>query len=100
MPSIRTDFWMKPIPLRQFDWSAWYDDDEPNDNGTMAVCYGRTQQEAIADLFIAKPPACVDCDGKGGVVPGITCATCEGSGERPEGDSLDPVVIVNAQQVP
>lgn len=47
---IATDFWMKPIPPRQFDWSAWYDDDEPDDRGRMPVGYGATEQEAIENL--------------------------------------------------
>lgn len=94
MPRIRTNYWAKPIPIRQFDWSAWYDNDEPNDDGQMALGYGRTEQEAITDLFVVKPPACVDCDGNGGVLPCIECATCEGTGERPEGDPLDPIEIL------
>lgn len=49
-PRICTDFWAKPIPDRRFDWSAWYDDDEPNDVGGMAVGHGATEAEAIADL--------------------------------------------------
>ena len=43
---IRTEYWAKPIPLRQFDWSAvrdGYDGGDP-------VGYGRTEAEAIADL--------------------------------------------------
>jgi len=44
---IRPDYWPKPIPLRQFDWSAVTDNYEPGD----PVGYGRTQDEAIADLL-------------------------------------------------
>ena len=43
---IRTDFWMKPIPLRQFDWSAVTDDYEPG----HPIGYGKTEAEAISDL--------------------------------------------------
>ncbi len=46
-PRIKTDFWMKPIPLRQFDWSAW-DDRIGEDSPTG---YGATEQEAIDDLM-------------------------------------------------
>jgi hypothetical protein len=49
-PKIVTNFWMKPIPPRQFDWSAWRDGDEPNDDGQMTIGYGATEEEAIADL--------------------------------------------------
>lgn len=94
MPKIATSFWMKPIPLRQFDWQAWYDGDEPNDDGQMRHGDGRTQQEAIDALLSDHPPRCVDCNGKGGILPGIECATCEGSGERCADDPLDPIEII------
>jgi hypothetical protein len=50
---IRTDFWMKPIPARQFDWSAIDDDtyDGAPDAGPQAVGYGATEAEAVADLM-------------------------------------------------
>ena len=44
---IRPDYWPKPIPLRQFDWSAVTDNYEPGD----PVGYGKTQDEAVADLL-------------------------------------------------
>ncbi len=53
-PKIVTNYWAKPIPDRQFDWSAHYDGDEPND-GQMMVGYGKTKEEAIIDL--ARPSA-------------------------------------------
>lgn len=43
---ILTDYWAKPIPLRQFDWSATTDNYEPG----CPIGYGHTEQEAIADL--------------------------------------------------
>jgi hypothetical protein len=43
---IVTDCWMKPIPSRVFDWSAYLDGYEPGD----PVGYGPTEQQAIADL--------------------------------------------------
>jgi hypothetical protein len=48
---IVTSCWAKPIPVRQFDWQAHYDGDEPNDNGQMKCGHGRTEQEAIDDLL-------------------------------------------------
>jgi hypothetical protein len=50
MSKIITRYWAKPIPDRQFDWSAHYDGDEPNDDGQMMVGYGKTNEEAIIDL--------------------------------------------------
>jgi hypothetical protein len=49
-PNIVTNYWAKPIPDRQFDWSAHYDGDEPNDAGQMMAGYGQTKEEAIIDL--------------------------------------------------
>lgn len=46
LPRIVTEYWPKPIPLRQFDWSAVTDNYEPGD----AVGYGCTEAEAIDDL--------------------------------------------------
>lgn len=43
---IRTDYWAKPIPQRQFDWEAVTDNYEPG----QPIGYGRTEQEAIDDL--------------------------------------------------
>ncbi len=47
---IVTHYWAKPGALRLFDWEAWLADDEPSDNGQMAMGYGRTEEAAIADL--------------------------------------------------
>jgi hypothetical protein len=52
---IVTDFMYPPIPIRQFDWQAIYDGDEPNDAGGMDVGHGRTEAEAIADLTTNHP---------------------------------------------
>lgn len=43
---IVTSFWAKPIPPREFDWSATIDGYEPGD----PIGYGATEQEAIEDL--------------------------------------------------
>lgn len=55
---IRTDFWMKPIPIRTMDWQAVtddYDPGEPDEDGTYhgggPIGYGSTEVEAIADLM-------------------------------------------------
>lgn len=45
---IRTDYDPKPIPGRQFDWSAI--DDDTYDGEGCPIGYGRTEQEAIDDL--------------------------------------------------
>ena len=50
---IRTDYWRKPGPTNAFDWSATFDNDEPNDDGQMSVGYGATEQDAIEDLLIS-----------------------------------------------
>jgi len=47
---IVTEFWMKPVPVRDYDWIAYYDGDEPNDAGWMVHGTGRTEAAAIADL--------------------------------------------------
>jgi len=42
---IVTNYWPKPIPDRQFDWSAM------EDGGDERMCgYGCTEAEAVADL--------------------------------------------------
>ena len=42
---IITNYIFPPIPLRQFDWIAYYDGEEEGHVG-----FGRTEAEAIADL--------------------------------------------------
>ena len=44
---IITDHWAKPIPLRQFEWSATFADYE----GGGPIGYGTTEQAAIDDLL-------------------------------------------------
>lgn len=43
---IRTSFWAKPIPDRQFDWVAVTDNYEEG----HPVGFGATENEAIEDL--------------------------------------------------
>lgn len=45
--TIRTEYVFPPIPMRQFDWSAVFDNYEPG----CPIGYGRTEKEAIADLL-------------------------------------------------
>lgn len=47
---IVTNFWMKPIPLRQFDWSAVTDDYDGAEDSHDPIGYGATEEKAIADL--------------------------------------------------
>jgi hypothetical protein len=47
MAKIITDYWPKPIPPRQFDWTATFDGYEPG----APIGHGRTEPEAIADLL-------------------------------------------------
>ena len=49
---IHTSHDYPPIPMRQFDWSAHHDNyDGPGSYVYGAVGYGKTEQEAIADLL-------------------------------------------------
>lgn len=53
MRKIMTSYWAKPIPLRNFDWTAWYDGDEGPD--PYPIGYGSTEAEAIAELKLECP---------------------------------------------
>jgi hypothetical protein len=48
---IKTDYLRKPGPLRNFDWSAWWKDEESDGR----VGYGSTREEAIGDLAVNFP---------------------------------------------
>lgn len=83
MQKIITAHVFPPIPWRHFDWQAYYDGDEPDDDGGMCVGHGATEQEAIDDLVDTFPRQgegqCPDCFfmtpfGK------AHCASCEGTG--------------------
>jgi hypothetical protein len=45
---IKTDYWMKPIPDRRFDWCAV--DDDTYDGPGSPIGHGRNEAEAVADL--------------------------------------------------
>ena len=46
---IKTEYWAKPIPSRNFDWSAI--DDNTYDGPGCPIGHGATEQAAIADLM-------------------------------------------------
>lgn len=46
-PKIRTENIFPPIPVRQFDWMATFEDYEPSG----PIGYGHTEQRAIDDLL-------------------------------------------------
>lgn len=50
-PKIITTNVYPPIPIRSFDWCAYYDGDE--ERGEYG--YGKTEQEAIAELLDLYP---------------------------------------------
>lgn len=47
-PIVRTEYVHPPIPIRQFDWLAWYDGEEDEH---MASGRGPTEAAAVADLI-------------------------------------------------
>jgi hypothetical protein len=59
---IRVDYWMKPIPLRRFDYIAMYANDD-GDSGVYGE--GATEAAAVLDLIENHPrpehPACPAC---------------------------------------
>ena len=44
--TIRTSFWLKPIPFRLYDWEATTDNYEPG----HPIGFGATEADAIRDL--------------------------------------------------
>lgn len=46
--TLHTNYWAKPIPPRQFDWSATLGSYEPGD----PIGYGSTEADAVYDLFM------------------------------------------------
>ena len=49
--TIRIHFEYPPIPTRDCDYLASFDDDEPDDDGHMLVGVGRTPWDAVFDLL-------------------------------------------------
>jgi hypothetical protein len=51
---IKTEYWAKPSPERQWDWSALRPDvydGAPDSSARHMIGYGRTEQAAIDDLL-------------------------------------------------
>lgn len=48
---IETSFVYPPIPIRDFDWCATFDDYDGAEDSNHPVGFGRTEAEAIADLI-------------------------------------------------
>ncbi len=52
--NIKTEFWAKPAPVRNWDWTAIDSDtyDGAPDAGPISRCigYGKTEADAVADL--------------------------------------------------
>ncbi len=64
---IVVTYWAKPIAIRSFDYVAYYDDDEPNDDGQMQYGYGHNEAEAVLDLITEHPRGGIECHEQGGV---------------------------------
>lgn len=45
---IKLTYWPKPIPQRQHDWEATFEDYEPG----CPIGHGRTKEDAINDLMM------------------------------------------------
>lgn len=54
MPKIITRFVDPPIPTG-FEWFAFYEGDEPNEEGCQPTGYGSTEQAAIENLKAEHP---------------------------------------------
>lgn len=48
--AIDTLYWPQPEGWEQFNWTAWYRDDIPDDSGHLNQCYGDTELRAITNL--------------------------------------------------
>ena len=55
LDNIGTNYHPQPHGWENHAWTAWYEDDEPDDFGEMVFGYGPTQQRAISDLRIRFP---------------------------------------------
>jgi hypothetical protein len=49
---VVTAYWPKPIPPRNFDWCAYRENDEPDDDGHMRQGFGATEADAISELLM------------------------------------------------
>ena len=39
------------LPSNRFEYSAYLDNDEPDDDGNMNVAWGPTERDAVMELF-------------------------------------------------
>lgn len=89
---IITHYAYPPIPIRSMDWVAYYDGDEPDDDGAMACGHGPTEQAAIDELVDLFPREgvgeCPDCARSGAFIR-AHCASCEGTGIQPVTETTD-----------
>ncbi len=46
-PNIKTEYWPKPIPIRNYDWEAW----DADLNEDSPIGHGLTEDEAIINLL-------------------------------------------------
>ena len=63
--TVSTEYWPKPDPCRDFDWSAIDDntyDGAPDSSTRNQIGYGRTEQDAIDDLIAQLEEALEDTD--------------------------------------
>lgn len=48
---IHCEYWRKPIPTDGFDWVCTYDDYDGAPDSHHPMGFGRTKEDAIADLL-------------------------------------------------
>jgi hypothetical protein len=73
--TIKTTYWAKPIPLRNFDWSAI--DDATYDGPGCPIGHGATEAEAIRDLRTQlgeQDGHCEECGER--ITEGDLCDSC------------------------
>ena len=73
---VKTNFVNPPIPIRQLDWAAWFDN-----FGEEGPCgHGKTEQEAIANLMATQGMTadgnCIHCNKKPEDVCGCSTGGC------------------------
>jgi hypothetical protein len=49
--NVGTHHWPQPRGFEHRAWTAWYEDDEPDDFGNMPFACGSTKQGAIRNLL-------------------------------------------------
>lgn len=82
---IITEFVYPPIPIRSMDWQAYYDGEEPDDDGRAEFGTGVTEKAAIHDLLVNYPRSGAPCPQCG--IPFFFGDTC-GKGGCPCGGDV------------